>query len=526
MSGPSIRLLIIEDRPDDAELIRDQFVSADYQVVSQRVASADHLRQALKEHWDIILSDHVMPSFSSRGALKIVKETGQDTPFILISGSIGEREAVEMMRLGVNDYILKDNLDRLVVSAEREIREADNRRKRREAEEQLRKSERQLQAMYNQADKMNRMKDEFLATLSHELRTPLNIIMGNAEILQENAKSTQDEETKILADAIYRNAVIQTRLVNDLLDVSSIITGKMRFEPARISPSEIIHQVIETLNPAAKSRKIRIATKIQENSATLWADRNRFQQILWNLLSNAIKFTNEGGSVQLNCFKKGQSIILEVIDDGVGIDPDFMPWLFERFHQEDSSITRRHGGLGLGLSIVRNLVELHGGTIHAESAGKGRGAKFTVAMPYFEGEDSTQGTRIPTEEGEEKPLDGTRILLIEDSADARLLFIYLLERAGADVRDAVTAANARELLKDFVPDVIVSDIGLPEENGMEFIRNLRTNGPENHRTIPAIALTAYAREEEKAAALSAGFQIHVAKPVSAAKLVDSIRQLL
>lgn len=534
MSLTSIRLLIIEDHPDDAELMIDQFESSGYTVHSKRVASAAELREVLSEPWELILSDHVMPSFSSRGALKIVKETGHDIPFILISGSIGEQEAVEMMRLGVSDYILKDNLDRLVVSAERELREAASRKKRREAERELKQSEMRLREMYAQADRLNRVKDEFLATLSHELRTPLNVIMGNAELLLENAEASQDEEIKSFVEAIYRNSVLQTQLVNDLLDISSIITGKIRFEPSDISPINVIQQIVETLIPTARAKGIKLKTDFKGQSVTVSADRNRLQQILWNLLSNALKFTNKHGTIQINTFHKEQFFIFEVIDDGIGIDPEFLPKIFENFHQEDSSISRRYGGLGLGLSIVRSLVELHGGMVQAESAGKERGSKFTVAIPYVrelppETEASTHKA-APQDKGKskvaEKSLKGMKILLVEDSIDTRLLVMLILTRAGAEVREAESAENARDVLKTFIPDVILSDIGMPQENGMEFIKKLRSHESESFRYIHAIALTAFAREEERAEILSSGFQNHITKPVSATTLLDAIQQLL
>ncbi|HYX31628.1 MAG TPA: ATP-binding protein [Oligoflexus sp.] len=395
MSLTSIRLLIVEDRPDDAELVKDEFECAGYRLHAKRVASAEALRDAMQEPWDLIISDHAMPSFSSRGALKIVRELGKDIPFILVSGSIGEREAVEMMRLGVSDYILKDNLDRLVVSAERELREAENRRKRREAEQELRQSEKRLRELYAQADQLNRLKDEFLATLSHELRTPLNVIMGNSEILLEHASETGDEDARLMAEAIHRNAVHQTQLIDDLLDISSIITGKIRFEPSEIAPAAIIEDVVKSLRSTANAKNIQLNVDLNHVPAKVWADSARLQQILWNLLSNALKFTYKNGSIQVNVFREGLWVIFEVIDTGIGIDPEFLPNIFERFQQEDSSLTRRYGGLGLGLSIVRNLVDLHGGTVLARSEGKGLGATFRVTLPYS-GREGSKGSVAST----------------------------------------------------------------------------------------------------------------------------------
>ncbi|MDQ3234768.1 MAG: HAMP domain-containing histidine kinase, partial [Pseudobdellovibrionaceae bacterium] len=275
-----------------------------------------------------------------------------------------------------------DNLDRLVVSAERELREAENRRKRREAEQELQQSEKRLRELYAQADQLNRLKDEFLATLSHELRTPLNVIMGNSEILLEHASETGDEDARLMAEAIHRNAVHQTQLIDDLLDISSIITGKIRFEPSEIAPAAIIEDVVKSLRSTANAKNIQLNVDLNHVPAKVWADSARLQQILWNLLSNALKFTYKNGSIQVNVFREGLWVIFEVIDTGIGIDPEFLPNIYERFQQEDSSLTRRYGGLGLGLSIVRNLVDLHGGTVLARSEGKGLGATFRVILPY------------------------------------------------------------------------------------------------------------------------------------------------
>jgi PAS domain S-box-containing protein len=385
--------------------------------------------------------------------------------------------------------------------------------------------------LYREAQAVNRLKDEFLANLSHELRTPMNVIQGYAELLQSEGEFLPQEDFRDYVDAIQRNGKALTAIIADLLDVSSIITGKISYKPVALDPAEVIPQILESLRPTAAAKGVKLTCDIESAPRKVNADSTRLHQIVWNLVSNAIKFTEAGGHVAVLVGCNATQWMIQVADSGRGIDADFLPYVFDRFRQEDASSTRRFGGLGLGLSVVRHLVELHGGFVKAESTGRGQGASFMVTFPL-----NTDNTTADTNENKsihtsnamkpaEKNLVGVSILLLEDSADGRILLERILNQAGAKVIAVDSAAQARAQLQNFKPDVIVSDIGMPEEDGISFIKSIRTHALDSVRAIPAIALTAFVREEEKKQALSAGFQLHVSKPVSASALTAAVQQL-
>lgn len=382
--------------------------------------------------------------------------------------------------------------------------------------------------LYKESRNLNRVKDEFLATLSHELRTPLNVIQGHAEILKSEKDHMSPDEFASSVDAILRNAQTQMTIVSDLLDVSSIITGKISFKPISISPSDVIRSTVEGLTPAAGAKHVHLVADVANSPTQVWADPSRLQQIIFNLVSNAIKFTPAGGTVKLKTGHSPTDWWLTVEDSGSGIDPAFLPFIFERFRQEDSSASRRHGGLGLGLSIVRNLVELHGGSVTVKSDGSNQGSCFKIVFPLSGKrikEPAAKASLLKSPESNEIiDFKDLQVLLVEDSADNRFLIERVLAKYGAQTIQAESAARARELLTTEKPDIIVSDIGMPDENGLEFMRRLR--GTVSSETLPAIALTAYVREEEKQAALDAGFQAHVGKPVTATELVTAISSVL
>jgi PAS domain S-box-containing protein len=388
--------------------------------------------------------------------------------------------------------------------------------------------------LYKEAQNLNRVKDEFLATLSHELRTPLNVIQGHVEILKTEFRDLSQDEIKISLDAISRNAKAQGQLINDLLDVSSIITGKISYKPTELSPLLTVQNIMKTLTPTAQAKGVELAVDLGQAPNIVSADPTRLHQIIWNLVSNAIKFTPSGGKVSISLKKNRLDWTLIVSDTGRGIDPEFLPYVYDRFRQEDSSVARKFGGLGLGLSIVRNLVELHGGEIKAESKGKNRGAQFIVNFPLSglsQNKVKEEKKVIPVEPAKVErdkqiALKNVKILVVEDSLDNRVLVNRLLTKAGAVLVEAESPGEAREKLKKFTPDIIISDIGMPEENGIEFIRKLRNSKSGELQSIPAIALTAYVRQEEKEEALSAGFQAHVGKPFSSRQLLETIDQLL
>jgi PAS domain S-box-containing protein len=383
------------------------------------------------------------------------------------------------------------------------------------------------------AEESNRLKDEFLATLSHELRTPLTAILGWSSMLRDSRLDAKTRETAI--EIIERNARTQQQIVDDILDVSRIITGQLRFEPEPSDLSRVVEAAIDTVRHAATAKGIDLRTTFEPGVGPVMGDPRRLQQVVWNLLLNAVKFTPMGGEVSVRVEREGAHARVVVTDTGAGIAPEFLPYVFDRFRQGDQSTTRTHGGLGLGLAIVRHLVELHGGTVKAESAGVGRGSTFTLELPRLR--DADRGMRIE-EEGESakdesaisnlqsEMLSGLRVLVVDDEPDALDLIRAILERKGASVTAVGTADAAWGALEGAWPDLLLCDIGMPGEDGYQFIRRLRAHESSRGLKTPAVALTAYAGESDRALALEAGFQLHVAKPVDPAGLVSVIADLI
>jgi signal transduction histidine kinase/ActR/RegA family two-component response regulator len=393
---------------------------------------------------------------------------------------------------------------------------------------QLLESERAARA---DAERASRMKDEFVATLSHELRTPLTPILGWLSILRRVGSA--DEQTRKGLEVIERNARHQTQMIEDLLDMSRIVSGKVRLEVQEVRLAEVIEAAIATVRPAAEARGIDLHAVFDATAGLVRGDPDRLQQVVWNLVSNAIKFTERGGRVQVTLERVESHVEIVVRDTGIGIPPDFLPHVFDRFRQLDSSVSRRHGGLGLGLAIVRQLVEIHGGSVRAESAGEGRGSTFTVVLPVMvvpaaDAEESRPspgvGGEIPADE-DAPSLEHLRILVVDDDRDARELLSRLLEDAGATVELAGSAEEALAKLAVSTSDVVISDIGMPVVDGYELIRRIRALPEEEGASTPAIALTAFARTEDRTRALRAGYQLHIAKPVQLAELVSAVASL-
>jgi PAS domain S-box-containing protein len=378
------------------------------------------------------------------------------------------------------------------------------------------------------AEDASRAKDEFLATVSHELRTPLNAMLGWATLLKERAS---DAAIKKPLEVIHRNAQAQVKIIDDILDVSRVITGKFRIDPRPADLVAIISDAIDVVRPSAEAKRIEILFKPEADLCLLVADPERLQQVIWNLLSNAIKFTDSGGRIEVLLRLVGSQVTCEVKDSGQGIDPMFLPFVFDRFRQADSSMSRRFGGLGLGLALVRHIVELHGGRVEAFSAGRGQGALFRIELPIravspsSRPASSEQRPQEPTVPQQEVALSGVRILVVDDEADARELVATVLMEAGAEVETAGSAAEGFELLKRFHADVLVSDVGMPDEDGFSFIRRIRALPPADGSRIPALALTAFARESDRAQALKAGFTAHVGKPVEPEVLAAAVSNL-
>jgi signal transduction histidine kinase/DNA-binding response OmpR family regulator len=381
------------------------------------------------------------------------------------------------------------------------------------------------------AESASRSKDEFLATVSHELRNPLNAILGWSRVLVEERDIDPERMRKGL-DVILRNAKAQVQLVEDILEVSRIVTGKLRLSTGPVDVGAVIDVSVETVRAAAQAKRVALESRTDGGLGTIIADEDRVQQILWNLLSNAVKFTPPDGKVSVSARRDGDAVDLVVVDSGEGIDPDFLPFVFDRFRQFDGSTTRRHGGLGLGLAIVRHLTELHGGVVRAESGGRGRGATFTVTLPIFPSTENAAESRViaapaqPRSAPPKKRLSGRNVLVLDDDVDMRDLIRMILEDAGANVLPASSVSSALASLEASTPDVAVSDLAMPGEDGYAFARRVRTSRSEAVRRLPLVAMTAYARAEDRRRVLAAGFDRHVAKPIEPEELVDAIAAVI
>jgi PAS domain S-box-containing protein len=377
------------------------------------------------------------------------------------------------------------------------------------------------------AESANQLKDQFLATLSHELRTPLNAILGYARMLQTHAIAPEKRQRAV--DVIVRNAVAQNQLVEDLLDMSRITTGKVRLDPEPLAVVTLLREAVEGVRPAAEAKGIALDVRFDPVAGTVRADATRLQQVFWNLLTNAVKFTGGGGRIVVTLSRTAGHAEISVADTGGGITPEFLPFVFEPFRQADSRLDRAHGGLGLGLAITKQLVEQHGGTIHAASPGVGQGATFTIRLPRV-AEQASGGDERTNETpwlGAHDPsstapasLVGLGILLVDDEEDTLTLFRDALEQAGARVRAVSSGQAALEVMEEWRPDLLVTDLGLPGMDGYELLQAIRSTHAQ--AACPAVAVSAYARLDDRSHALAAGFQAHVAKPVDPAGLVTAL----
>ena len=413
----------------------------------------------------------------------------------------------------------RDEIGALITTFNQMLKDLDGRRE-------------ELRLAHAQAEQASRLKDEFLATLSHELRTPLNAIVGWTHLLRAGLDGNG---TARALDTIARNAMAQTQLIADILDMQRIAAGKLRLNLRPLTPAETIEAALDTVRPAARAKDIDLQAVLDPTAAPILADADRLQQVVWNLLANAVKFTPRGGRVRITLMRVDVHVEIAVEDTGPGIEPAFIPHVFDRFRQADSSSTRRHGGLGLGLAIVRELTELHGGTVVAANRYLGVGAVFTVSLPRI-----TADAAAPSMNGDERRavavddvvhlcdgphLHGIRVLVVDDEPDARELAAAVLGRHGADVAVASTAGEGLDKLRALHPHVVLSDIEMPDEDGYAFIRRVRALSPSDGGLTPAGALTAYASTAERLRALAAGFHMHVPKPVQPAELVQVVDSL-
>lgn len=384
-------------------------------------------------------------------------------------------------------------------------------------------------AARTEAERASLMKDEFLATLSHELRTPLTAILGWAQILSLGDYTPADLAEGL--ETIARNARAQTRLIDDLLDMNRIVSGKVRLDVQTTDLAPVIDAAVDAVRPSAEAKRIRLRKIVDPLAGPVTGDPMRLQQIVWNLLSNAVKFTPKEGKIDVILERVNSHVEITVSDSGEGIAPDFLPHVFERFRQSDSSLTRRHGGLGLGLAIVKQLTELHGGSVSAKSDGAGQGATFIIRLPLSPVRGDTADREHPAAEYSRKncsqqiSLTGVKVLVVDDEADARELVKRVLAGCGAIVEVADSAVEALTRLNRQQHDVIVSDIGMPETDGYQFIRELRQRPPTAGGRTPAVALTAFARSEDRTRAMMAGYQVHIAKPIEPRELIATVASL-
>jgi PAS domain S-box-containing protein len=383
--------------------------------------------------------------------------------------------------------------------------------------------------LYEEAREADRLKDEFLAVLSHELRTPLSAIVGYARLLRGGLLTGEKADKGL--ETLERNAAALTQIIEDVLDISRIVSGKIRLEVQPVDLALVVHNAMATVQPAADARGVRLQTMIDSGVGPVSGDPSRLQQVVWNLVSNAVKFTPRNGRAQVRVERVNSHVEIVVSDTGIGVRPEFLPHMFERFRQADAGTTRKTSGLGLGLSIVRHIVEMHGGSVEAESGGEGQGTTVRVRLPLMIVHPARAEAREHPRTEQAAPLSalmnlaGVRVLSIDDDADALGLLRIVLETAGAEVVTMSSAAAALPRIADIKPDAVIVDLGMPEMDGFEFIRLVRASGDEGVRQVPAAALTAFARSEDRTKALRSGFQMHLAKPIDPAELVASIATL-
>jgi len=567
----AVDILLVDDHEENLLALEAILTDESYNLVRAQ-SGRGALREVLARDFAIILLDVAMPDLDGYETASLIRqrERSRDTPIIFLTANY--RTDMHVFRgysVGAVDYIFKpftpeilkskvavfvelynkrealkrhsaalqrahDELEDRVRSRTREIATANEalraeiaERKRIELERlELLERERLARA---EAESVNRLKDEFLATLSHELRTPLNAILGWSHLLTSGKANAATSQRAL--SVIRNNAMAQSQLIEDILDVSRIISGKLRLNVASVNLIEVIDAALDSVSPAAEAKGITIERDL-EDLDPIAGDRDRLQQVFWNLLSNAVKFTPRDGRVTVRVRRQDQDAVVAVEDNGIGISPDFLPYVFDRFRQADGSATRRHGGLGLGMAIVRYLVELHGGTVRAESEGENRGATFTAALPIrvpeaAEETAATQSDDLPvaTQDTPDAQLEGLRILVVDDDGDSRGFLATLLEEHGAEVVAAGSTVQALDLFPFHQVDVLVSDIAMPGQDGYDLIHRVRDLPAERGGLTPAVALTAYVRVEDQHAALAAGFQRHLKKPVDAADLIAVVAEL-
>ena len=518
MNTRRILILNCDDTPDTRYAKTRVLRQGGYEVV-ECDNGKDALQKTRELMPDLVLCDVQLPDMSGLDVCRRIKEdavTGT-IPVIQISATFVTKEHQrEALKYGADIYLTEPlepkELETVVSVLLRLAR----------TEAGLREALARERAARAQAEEATQLKDEFLANLSHELRTPMNIIIGWSHLLRTGPL---DESQKQRAtEAIERAARSQAQLIEDLLDVSRIVTGKFRLVMQDVDVGRVLQLAIDSLRLVAQTKQLTITLSREAADARITGDPDRMQQVFWNLLSNAVKFTPAGGHVNVRLTSTAEDVSITVTDTGVGIDPDFLPFVFERFRQADSTSTRHHSGMGLGLAIVRHVVDLHCGSVRADSAGEGLGSVFTVTLPRLTHSQSSsrQQGKESAPDSSGLPLPPPRVLLVEDDPDAREVTAAGLTKAGFEVRAVSGAVKALELLDIWLPDVVVSDIGMPGMDGYEFVKLLRARPPERGGKVVALALTAFAGLADAARAHASGYQEHLAKPINPDALAEAI----
>jgi signal transduction histidine kinase len=504
-------ILVVDDQKVNVSLLERMLRGAGYTSIASTMDPYEVCDLQRKNRYCLILLDLQMPGMDGFQVIEGLKDIEKDgyLPVLVITAQPGHK--LRALQAGAKDFVSKPFDLAEVLTRVRNMVE--------------------VRLLHLESKKANQLKDEFLAIVSHELRTPLNAILGWARML--GAQQVPPDRAGHAVAVIERNASALAHLIDDLLDVSRIVAGTLQLAPLPVDLAAVAQAALETVRPLAVAKDVQLAFSPDLLPIeTVSGDAGRLQQVIWNLLANAIKFTPDGGCVGLFIVSSQDHIEVSVVDSGQGISPDFLPHVFERFRQADGATTQRHTGLGLGLAIVRQLVELHGGTVHAASQGEGRGATFTIRLPISAGEapagqaaalvERRTGTLTASPMRLLPRLDALRILVVDDSTDGRALTSLVLTQAGASVKAVASVREALQMLEGEPPDVLVSDIGLPDEDGFGLIRHIRQREAEHGGFLPAVALTGYARAEDRARSLAAGFQAHLPKPVDPAELTAAI----
>ena len=554
--GP--RILVVEDNVELAGYIYS-LLRHDYQVYWAQ--DGDEALAAIQaEAPDLVLSDVMMPKRDGLSLCRAIKSnpTTASLPVVLLTALIHREALLKGWEAGADDYLFKPFHPRELLARLRSLVAASLERKRGEAalrlanselesrvaertamlataNEVLRQSEADERASRLEAERLTRIKDEFLITLSHELRTPLVPIMGWIELI--NGGHLDEASRQEAFRTIERNARCELQLIEDLLDTSRVITGKLVLEREQVDLRKVVSSAVDTVRLAAAGKNISLQLTAPVEPCFVLGEARRLQQVLWNIIGNAIKFTPNGGKIDVCLARQNTAVVVSVTDNGVGIEPEFLPWVFDRFRQADSSTTRTYGGLGLGMSLVQHLVEAHGGSVTAQSAGKNHGSVFTVTLPIVTAEEAKQSATawsggevrvVTSSTAPTKPpaiLDGVKILFVDDSPDERAFMKTCLTTQGGEVHVASSARDALARVASWAPDIVISDIGMPQEDGCSLIRRIR-DLPAPIGRIPAIALTAFGHPAERERALNAGFQLHLTKPCRSERLTEAIRSLL